>query len=153
MKRLLLTLAVGAALAPGLLSIPAQAADGDACATTGRQGRHGWEVKCNLLCDSKTSADTVCSNFTIDDAADTYAIEIAADDGCSGAATVDVDTLGLSTTDEHDLTSLTRGATTEVVIDGAAAHPLTILDLDLSNMTDCTDFDVKIWRFWKRSED
>lgn len=139
-----------------LLALPASAlaADGDACDTTGRERNSQIMVRCNLVCDSKTAASTTCADFAIDSPADTYEFEISDDDGCSGAASVDINTFGLSGTDEHDLTTLTRGGTTAVVIHGNAAHPLTFLAFDLTTMTDCAaspdGFEVKLWRFYER---
>lgn len=130
--------------------VSALAADGATCDTTGRQKNSQISVLCNLVCDTKTSASTTCSDFTLDSPADTYILEVAADTGCSAAAELDVTTYGLSGADSHELTELIRGGVTQVVIDGAAAHPLTFLSFALSNMTDCTDYDVKLWRFYEK---
>lgn len=130
---------------------PGQAADGDGCATTGRQSKRGWTVHCNLVCDTKVAANTTCSTFTIAEAADTYILEIATATTCDAGNTIDVDTLGITGTAEHDLTVLEVGDVDQVVIDGSAAHPLTQLDFDLT-LTGCTDLDVKLWRFYKQGD-
>lgn len=146
---LLLLAGLGAFLA---LPTTGWATDGDACATTGRQARRGWEVQCFLVCDSKDDTSSSCTDFTITEPADTYILEIAEDENCSAGATVTITTQGLSDTDQHNLTALDAGGTTEVVITGAAAHPLTRLNFVLSSMTACTDFDVKLWSFYERRQ-
>lgn len=151
MKPLTWLLLVGLGVLLGLPTASV-AADGDACATTGRQSRRGWEQQCFLVCDSKTSASSSCNNFTITEAADTYILEIAEDTDCAAGAMVTITTQGESTTDAHDLTALDVGGTTSVVIDGAAAHPLTVLNFVLSGMTGCTDFDIKLWSYYERRQ-
>lgn len=146
MRRWILALCAVVALPAATL----HAADGDSCPATGRQQGTSIAVTCTLVCDEKDENATTCSNYTISAPADTYVFELASATDCSGAASVDIDTMGLSTTDEHNLTALTVGGTTQVVIDGSAAHPLTVLDFDLSTMTACTDFTVKLWRFNER---
>ena len=136
----------------GLFAAPVWAADGDACATTGRTARRGWEVKCNLVCDTKTSASSSCTDFVVAEAADTYILEIAEDEGCAVGATITVTTQGISDTDTHSLTALDTGGTTSVVIAGAAAHPLTRLNFVISSPTSCTDLDVKLWSFYERRD-
>lgn len=135
-----------------LLPCGASAADGAICDTTGRQKNSFIGLQCHLVCDSKTSASTTCSDFTLETAADTYLIEIASDTGCSAAAELDVSHKGDSSSDSHELAELIRGGDTAVTIDGAAAHPLTVLTFALSSMTDCTDFDVKLWRFHEKKQ-
>ena len=143
MYRLLVLAIVGLAY-----GAPIWATDGDACATTGRLARRGVEVKCTVVCDSKDENSTTCSDFTIAEAADTYVLEISEDEDCDAGVSVDINTQSFSTTDEHNLTALTVGGTTRVVIDGFAAHPSTILNFDLNPMTNCTDFDVLLWQFF-----
>lgn len=134
---------LAAAIAVVLWSGTANAADGAACAT-GLTARRGWEVSCVLVCDSKTSSDSSCSSYTIREPSDAYTIAIDEDEDCSAAAELDVSHASTSTGDTHELAELIRGGATAVTIDGSAAHPLPVLSFALSNMTGCTDFDVKL---------
>jgi hypothetical protein len=132
-----------------LFTSAAYAADGDRIACTG-QGLRGWETLCYMVCDSKTSASTTCSSYTLREPADTITFEIAEDDDCSAAAEIDITHASSTTTDAHELTELVRGGDTAVTLTGAAAQPLPVLAFALSNMTDCTDFDVKMILRWER---
>lgn len=129
----------------------ALAADGDGCAT-GSLHAAGYEAECVMLCDSKTSADSSCTQYRFPAAPDIIQIEIAEDDGCAGAAAVTFTTQSSTATDTHTLSTwaLTKGGTTLVTVEGSSAQPLAYLNTSLGTMTSCTDFDVKMHLYYER---
>lgn len=126
-----------------------RAADGDTCGLANWATSHGTVIPvwCVLLCDSATSQDSACDEFDLNTLGipDVLVFEINTDTGCSANATATLASAPTSAGTEHDLgatTSVARNDNTKLSIDTSQVSIDRYVETDLSNMDDCTDFDV-----------
>ena len=108
---------------------------------------------CVLICNSKTSQDSDCTEYDIEGVLpaihigipDVLVFEINTSTDCSANATATFSSTPTSAGTEHDLgttTSVSRLGNTKLSIDTSQVSVDRYIETDLSNMDDCTDFDV-----------
>ena len=141
-----------------LIAAPAFATDGDALLETIQT--HGkalgkYHIHSFILCDSKTTGTNpdTCAEFDLQKNGgpgmpDKLIIQIDAVAGCDAAYTVDINHGSVSGGTEHDLATL-NAATTAVSI-GDEVTLGRFLNIDLTNLDTCTDFDVTLRSYTKR---
>lgn len=137
------------------VSSVALATDGDNCGLTNWATSRGSikPVWCVLLCDSKDSQDATCSEYDLQGTLpttgpgipDVLVFEINTSTGCSANATATLASSPTSAGTEHDLgatTSVSTGGNTKLSIDTSQVSIDRYVSADLTNLDDCTDFDV-----------
>jgi hypothetical protein len=123
-------------------------------------GKPNFSQRVFYLCENKAAGSGTCADLDLRKLSSslgqssgaipvTMVLEIVANTACSGTTNVDIDTHSdVAGGIEHDVVVLSS-TETRAVVDLGPAMVGRFLDVDLTNMTACTDFDVLAWFFWR----
>lgn len=151
MKRFILLFGLIGLLLPSI----AAAADGDDCALGNWLTSRGSikPIWCILICDSKDAQDATCDEYDIQGVfpvihigiPDVLVFEINTSTGCTANATATLASTPTTAGTEHDLaatTAVSLTGNTKLSIDTSQVSIDRWVSADLTNMDNCTDFDV-----------